>query len=56
MLQNKVTQPSTDFGCLVGEVSTFPSALGGIGTLSEEFLTPPTQIPEDLNDLVVEQL
>jgi hypothetical protein len=36
MLQNEVTQLSTDFGRLVGEVSALRSAAAGIQTLSEE--------------------
>jgi hypothetical protein len=36
MLQNKVTQFSTDFERLVGEVSALRSAAAGIQTLSEE--------------------
>jgi hypothetical protein len=36
ILQNKVTHLSTDFGCLVGEVSALRSAAAGIQTLSEE--------------------
>jgi hypothetical protein len=37
MLQDKVTQLSTDFGRLVGEVSSLRSASAGIQTLSKAF-------------------
>jgi uncharacterized coiled-coil protein SlyX len=37
MLEDKVTQLSTEFGRLVGEVSALRSAAAGIQTLSEEF-------------------
>jgi hypothetical protein len=55
MLQDKVTQLSTDFGRLVGEVSALRSA-AGIPTLSEEVSAVKTQIGQKLNDPVVEQL
>jgi hypothetical protein len=44
MLQDKVTQLSTDFGRLVGEVSALRSASAGIQTLSEEVLALKAQI------------
>jgi hypothetical protein len=43
ILQNKVTQLSTDFGRLVGEVSSLRSASAGIQTLSEEVSSQKTQ-------------
>jgi hypothetical protein len=45
MLQDKVTQLSTDFGRLVGEVSALRSASTGIQTLSKEVSALKTQIP-----------
>jgi hypothetical protein len=56
ILQNKVTQLSTDFWRLVGEVSALRSASAGIQTLSEEVSALKTQIAQKLNDPVVEQL
>jgi hypothetical protein len=56
MLQDKVTQLSTDFGRLVGEVSALRSAAAGIQALSEEVSALKTQIAQKLNDPVVEQL
>jgi uncharacterized coiled-coil protein SlyX len=56
ILQDKVTQLSTDFGRLVGEVSALRSASAGIQTLSEEVSALKTQIGQKLNDPVVEQL
>jgi hypothetical protein len=56
ILQDKVTQLSTDFWRLVGEVSALRSASAGIQTLSEEVSALKTQITQKLNDPVVEQL
>jgi archaellum component FlaC len=56
MMQDKVTQLSTDFGHLVGEVSAVRSASSGLQTLSEEVSALKTQISQKLNDPVVEQL
>jgi hypothetical protein len=51
-LQDKVTQVSTDFGRLEGEVSALRSASAGIQTLSEEDSALKTQIGRKLNDSV----
>jgi hypothetical protein len=56
MLQDKVTQLSTDFGRLVGEVSALRSVSAGIQTLSKEGSALQTQIGQKLNGPVVEQL
>jgi hypothetical protein len=56
MLQNKVTQLSTDFGCFVGQVSALRSAAVGIVTLSQEVSALITQITQKQNDPVVERL
>jgi hypothetical protein len=56
MLQDKVTQLSTDFGRLVGEVSALRSAAAGIQTLSQEVSPVKPQIAQKLSDPVVEQL
>jgi hypothetical protein len=56
MLQDKVTQPSTDFDHLVDEVSALRSASVGIQRLSKEVPALKTQIGQKLNDPVVEQL
>jgi hypothetical protein len=56
MLQGKVTQLSTDFGRLVGEVSALRSAAAGIQTLWEVVSAVKIQIAQKLNDPVVEQL
>jgi hypothetical protein len=55
-LEDKVTELSTDFGRLVGEVSALRSASAGIETLSEEVSALKTQIRQKPNDPVVEQL
>jgi outer membrane murein-binding lipoprotein Lpp len=55
-LESKVTQLSTDFGRLISEVSALRSAAAGIQTLSESVSVLKTQIPQKLNDPVVEQL
>jgi hypothetical protein len=44
ILQNKVTQFSTDFRCFINEVSTPRSAAAGIQTLSKEISSLKTQI------------
>jgi hypothetical protein len=49
MLQNKVTQLSTDFGRLVGEISAVEFASAGIETLLEEIYALKTQITQELN-------
>jgi uncharacterized protein YdcH (DUF465 family) len=56
ILQDKVTQLSTDFGRLVGEVSALRSASAGIQTLLEKVSALKTQIEQKVNDPVVEQL
>jgi hypothetical protein len=56
ILQDKISQLSTDFGRLVSEVSALRSASAGIQTLSEEVSVLKMQITEKLNDSVVEQL
>jgi archaellum component FlaC len=56
MLQDKVTQLSTDFGHLGGEVSALRSDSAGLQTLSEEVSALKTEIEQKLNDAVVEQL
>jgi predicted RNase H-like nuclease (RuvC/YqgF family) len=56
MFQDKVTQLSTDFGLLVGEVSALRSASAGIQRLLDEVSALKTQITQKLNDPVVEQL
>jgi chromosome segregation ATPase len=56
ILHNKVTQLSTDFGHLVGDVSALRSASARIQTLSAEVSSLKTQIGQKLNDPVVEQL
>jgi hypothetical protein len=56
ILQNKVTQLSTDFGRLISEVSSLRSVSAGIQTLSEEVSSLKTQLAQKLNDPVVEQL
>jgi hypothetical protein len=55
-LQDKVAQLSTDFRCLVGEISALRSASAGIQTLSEEVSALKTEIGQKLNDPVVKQL
>jgi hypothetical protein len=50
MLQNKITQLSTDFGRLVSEVSTLRSVSAGLQTLSEEFSALKTQIGQSKFD------
>jgi FtsZ-binding cell division protein ZapB len=55
MLQDEVTQLSTDYGRLAGEVSPLRSAAAGIQTLSKEVSALKTQIAEKLSDPVVEQ-
>jgi predicted RNase H-like nuclease (RuvC/YqgF family) len=54
ILQDKVTELSTDFGRLVGEVSSLRSASARIQTLSEEDSALKTQIvrKQNLNDSV----
>jgi hypothetical protein len=56
ILQDKVTQLSTDFWRLVGEVSALRSASAGIQTLWEEVSALKTHIGQKLNDPIVEQL
>jgi uncharacterized protein YdcH (DUF465 family) len=56
MLQDKVSQLSTDVGRLVGEVSALRSASAGIQTLLEEVSALKTQITQKQSDSVVEQL
>jgi hypothetical protein len=56
ILQDKVTQLSTDFGRLVGEVSALRSASAGIQTLSKEISAGKMQIGQKLNNPGVEQL
>jgi chromosome segregation ATPase len=56
VLQDKVTQLSTYFEHLGGEVSALRSAASGIQTPSEEFSALKTQIGQDMNDPVVKQL
>jgi hypothetical protein len=56
ILQEKVTQVSTYFGHLVGEVSALRSAAAGIQTLSEEVSALKTQIAEELSYPVFEHL
>jgi archaellum component FlaC len=56
VLQNKVTQLSTDFGRLVSEVSSLRSASAGIQALSEAVSPLKRQTAQKLNDPVVEQL
>jgi archaellum component FlaC len=55
MLEDKVTQLSTDFGRLGGEVSALRSASAGIQTLSEEVSALKRQIAQKQSDPVVEQ-
>jgi hypothetical protein len=55
-LQNEVTRLSTDFGRLVGEVSSLQSAAAGIQTLSEEDSVLNTQIVQKLSHSVAEHL
>jgi hypothetical protein len=54
MLQDKVTQLSTDFGCFGGEVSGLQLASTGIQTLSEEICALQTQNAEKQSDPVIE--
>jgi archaellum component FlaC len=56
VLEDKVTQLSTDFGRLVGEVSALRSVASGIQTLSGEISALQTQIGQKMNDVIVEQL
>jgi hypothetical protein len=56
LLHTKVIQLSTDFGRLVGEVSSLRSASAGIQTLSKQFSALKTQISQKRNDPVAEQL
>jgi hypothetical protein len=56
MLQSEIKQLSTDFGRLVGAVSSLRSAAAGIQTLSDEVSALKAQIAQKLNDPVVEQL
>jgi uncharacterized coiled-coil protein SlyX len=56
ILQDKVTQLSTDFGRLFGEVSALRSAAARIDPLSEEVSALKTQIVQKLNAQVVKQL
>jgi hypothetical protein len=58
MLQNKVTELSTEFGRLGGAVSTLRSAAAGIQTLLEQICALKTRNAQELNlnDPVVEQL
>jgi chromosome segregation ATPase len=56
VLQDKITQLSTYFELLRGEVSIFRSAAAGIQTPSEEFSALKTQIGQNMNNPVVEQL
>jgi hypothetical protein len=56
MLQDKVTQLSTDFGILVGEISALRSASVGIQRRSEEVSALKARIGQKLEDWVVEQL
>jgi hypothetical protein len=56
ILEDKVTQLSTDFGRLVGEVSALQSASAGIQTLSKEVSVLKRQLGQQLNDPVVPQL
>jgi hypothetical protein len=56
ILQDKVTQLSTDFGRLVGEVSALRSPAAGIQTLSEEVSALKAQIAQKLDDPVAKQL
>jgi hypothetical protein len=50
ILEDKVSQVSTDFGRLVSEVSALRSASAGIQTLSEEVSALKKQIAQKLND------
>jgi hypothetical protein len=50
ILQNKVTQFSTDFGRLVGEVSSLRSVSARIRTLSEEISPLKTRNAQKLNN------
>jgi hypothetical protein len=55
VLRDKVTRLSTDFECLVGEVSALRSAAAGIRTLSEEVSALKPQIAQkQSNDICVE--
>jgi phage host-nuclease inhibitor protein Gam len=56
MLQNKVTQLSTDFGRRVGEVSALRSTSAQIQTLSGEISALKAEIAQKLKDPVLEQL
>jgi hypothetical protein len=56
MLEDKVTQLSTDFGRLEMKFQHFDLLQAGIQTLSEEDSALKTEIAQKLNDLVVEQL
>jgi hypothetical protein len=56
ILEDKVTQLSTDFGRLVREVSSLRSGAAGIQTLSEELSAVKKQVVHKLPDSVVEQL
>jgi FtsZ-binding cell division protein ZapB len=55
ILQTEVTQLSTDFGRLAGEVSALRSASAGIETLSEEISALKAQNAQKQRDAVVEQ-
>jgi hypothetical protein len=50
ILEDKVTQLSTDLRPFVGEVSSLRSAAAGIQTLSEEVSVLNTQIVKQLNN------
>jgi predicted CopG family antitoxin len=54
--QDKVTQLSTDFERLVGEVSALRSVAAGIQALFEEVFALKTQIGQNMNDPFFEQL
>jgi ABC-type transporter Mla subunit MlaD len=56
VLQNKLTQLSTNFGRLAGEFSTLRSAAAEIGTLSGDVSALKRQISAVLRDPVVQQL
>jgi hypothetical protein len=56
ILQDKVTQLSTDFVRLGGEVAALRSATARIQTLLEQIPALKAQIGQKLNDPVVEQL
>jgi predicted nucleic acid-binding Zn-ribbon protein len=56
ILEDEVTQLSTDFGRLVGEVSALRSAAAGIRPLLEEVSALKPEIAQKLKDPVLEQL